>query len=122
MVARKMRDHCATCWKQYPAPRSWAYCSARCEENNRTRRGLIAAAALLRLEDRLNRAMPWEREKIANDIDKLASADESVAVLAAPIIETIDDLAKEHPEMMPVVSRFVRKRLRRRGRVEAQRE
>jgi hypothetical protein len=31
MVARKMRDHCATCGKRYETPTTWAYCSKACE-------------------------------------------------------------------------------------------
>lgn len=92
MVARKMRDHCATCGVRYPAPRTWAYCSKACENGRRGRDPNDSGDAdahlvrftdeQLRLHRELEDAMPNERgpllERLSESVRRERAMRESI--------------------------------------------
>lgn len=81
MVAKRMRNHCATCGVKFAKPKGYAYCSKACENNrrgfdrvaNETEMGVDSwldriYARRLDLGRDLEIAMPWDQEKIRKAI------------------------------------------------------
>lgn len=74
----KWRRHCSTCGVLFDKPSTWAYCSKDCERNRRGRDPSESAGAdewldpiyarRLQLGLKLEVAMPWEREKLLEQI------------------------------------------------------
>lgn len=111
MKQPRLKNRCATCGRPFGKPRTWAYCSKRCQHHRlgwikRKNRPQVVEllgdpSEYLALQVRLESCHQYEREQILRRMYQIKPPNEWVGRLVSQVATALDQFVSMAPTLLP---------------------